>query len=257
LLVRVQTALRLRRIAAERSELYAQLSTSATSSSASSSRRSSSGVSGPRPQNPVNAIDLHTQIVLRNANDPDRVLHCRRAYQEETRALLRMITNLLDISKADEGQLAPAVGAIDAGVLVQGVLDELTARAVAVGVRIDADVSAKRLHGDPDLLGRVLANLLDNAIRHAPEGTEIRVSVAKATEGVELRVADAGPGIPQDLREVVFERFRSGTATRTNRGLGLTFCKLAVRAHGVAIWIEDGSPGAVFCVRLNDDDRLA
>jgi signal transduction histidine kinase len=257
LLVRVQTALRLRRIAAERSELYAQLK---------HQRDQLQRLELQKEQlvaflvhdlkNPVNAIDLHTQIVLRNADDPERVRNAASRIQEETRALLRMITNLLDISKADEGQLAPVVGTIDAPLLVQGVLDELTARAVAVGVRLDAEVSAKRLHGDPDLLGRVLANLLDNAIRHAPEGSEIRVTVAKAAEGIELRVADAGPGIPDDLREVVFERFRSGTATRTNRGLGLAFCKLAVEAHGGRIWIEDGSPGAVFCVRLDDADRL-
>jgi len=67
-----------------------------------------------------------------------------------------------------------------------------------------------------------------------------------------LSIADQGPGVPPEERERVFERFRSGpeTASRMHRGLGLAFCKLAVEAHGGRIWIEDGAPGAVFCVKL-------
>ena len=111
---------------------------------------------------------------------------------------------------------------------------------------------SRTLHADPELITRVIANLVDNAIRHAPEGSEIRVALAPSYSGVELRVADAGPGVPREAREAVFERFRSGNgnATHTNRGLGLAFCKLAVEAHHGRIWIEDASPGAVFCVSL-------
>jgi len=105
-----------------------------------------------------------------------------------------MITNLLDISKADEGKLAPVVRAIDADALVRAVLDELDQRASAAGVRIEVAVAAPQLHADPDLIGRVLANLIDNAIHHAPEGTSVRVEVAQAVGGVEVRVTDAGPG---------------------------------------------------------------
>jgi signal transduction histidine kinase len=98
----------------------------------------------------------------------------------------------------------------------------------------------------------VLANLLDNAIGHAPPGSQVRVTVAQAAEGIELRVSDAGPGVRRDMREATFERFQSGpeNAGRRNHGLGLAFCKAAAEAHGGRIWIEDGSPGTVFCVRL-------
>jgi signal transduction histidine kinase len=72
---------------------------------------------------------------------------------------------------------------------------------------------------------------------------------------VELRVADEGKGVPEDLREGIFDRFvqlESGerAAPRTGRGLGLTFCRLAVEAHGGRIYVEDANPGAVFCIRL-------
>jgi signal transduction histidine kinase/PAS domain-containing protein len=256
LLVRVQTALRLRKIAIERSELYAQLK---------HQRDALQRLELQKEQliaflvhdlrNPVHAIDLHALNALR-ADDRE---HSRRALArigEETRALLRMITNLLDISKADEGQLAPVMREIDPIALVDSALEDLLSRAQSAGVRLQTAIAAPRFRADPELIARVIANLVDNAIRHAPEGSEIRVSVAPSYRGVELRVADAGPGVPQAARETVFERFRSGNgATHANRGLGLAFCKLAVEAHHGRIWIEDASPGAVFCVSLPSRSR--
>ena len=77
----------------------------------------------------------------------------------------------------------------------------------------------------------------------------------RPTSDVELRIADAGVGIPVEMRERVFDPFvqvESGERSRPrgSRGLGLAFCKSAVMAHGGRIWIEDAAPGAVFCVRL-------
>lgn len=101
---------------------------------------------------------------------------------------------------------------------------------------------------------RVLANLIENAIRHAPGGSTVRVSAQAVAGGAELRVTDAGRGVPELLRDQVFERFVSAgaEATLTNRGLGLAFCKVAVEAHGGRIWIEDAAPGAAFCIRIAD-----
>jgi signal transduction histidine kinase len=204
-------------------------------------------------KNPVGAIELQAQTVLRDPKASERSKRAAASIQDETRALLRMITNLLDLSKADEGQLAPAKQPLDARALVASVLDELGPRAAASGVSLEARVEADRVVGDPDLLHRVLANLVDNAIRHAPEAS--RVVVAVGADGTELRVIDAGPGVPAEARAKVFERFESGgeRATRTNRGLGLAFCKQAVEAHGGRIWIEDATPGAVFAIRLHGD----
>lgn len=252
LLIRVQTALRLRRIAAERSELYAQLK---------HQRDQLQRLELQKEQlvaflvhdlkNPVNAIELLVQAVIR-AKDLVRSRAAATKIHEETHGLLRMITNLLDISKADEGQLVPSVSAIDAGELAQRALEELEARASASSVRIATRIDTSTVRADRDLISRVLANLLDNAIRHAPADSDVRMAISRVADGVEIRVADAGPGVPEHMRESVFERFRSGaeTAGSTNRGLGLAFCKLAVEAHGGRIWIEDGAPGAVFCVSL-------
>ena len=258
LALRVQTALRLRHIAIERSELVSELK---------HQRDALQRVELQKEQliaflvhdlkNPVNAIDLHAQLVERRAADEDRARTAAIKIREETRALLRMITNLLDISMADEGRLAPVIADCDLGALVQELLDELNVSAARVGVTIETDLHVTRFRSDRDLLSRVLANLLDNAIRHAPESTSVRVAIVPAGEDVDIRVADVGPGVPPEHRESVFDRFRSGGdfTNRSNRGLGLAFCKLAVEALGGTIRIEDGSPGAVFRVKLPRDER--
>jgi two-component system sensor histidine kinase/response regulator len=161
---------------------------------------------------------------------------------------------LLDIRKADAGQLAPLRRTIDAGELVRAATDELQPRAIAAELELVTQVEATQLYADRDLIHRVIANLIDNAIRHAPSGSCIRVSAHRVSRGVELKVVDAGSGVPESLRQRVFERFVTGEngATRTNRGLGLAFCKAAVEAHGGRIWVEDAAPGAALCVRIDD-----
>lgn len=256
LLVRIQTALRLRRMAVERGDLVDQLK---------QQRDQLQRLELQKQQlvaflvhdlkNPVNAIELQAELASRHADDPKRARSAAAKIKDETRALMRLITNLLDISKADEGALAPVVQSLDANELVRAVLSELEVRAAATAVGIDTAVEVDQLRADPDLIARVLANLVDNAIHHAPEGTAVGISVKRTSGGTELRIRDAGVGVPEDQRDAVFERFRSGpAAARTNRGLGLTFCKIAVEAHGGRIWIENGSPGAIFCVRLPDAD---
>lgn len=253
LIVRVQTAMRLRRIAVERSELVAQLKHQRDVLQRLELHKEQLAAFLVHDlKNPVHAIDLHAQTVVRAAEDVERSRRAAGRIRDEARTLLRMITNLLDISKADEGRLAPVPSPVPVDALMQGVIEELGAHAAASGVQIESELGARELHADPDLTSRVLANLVDNAIRHAPEGSSVRVAILAVDENVEIRVADEGPGVPHDARDAVFERFRSESAasTRTNRGLGLAFCKLAVEAQGGRIWIEDGSPGAVFCVRL-------
>jgi two-component system sensor histidine kinase/response regulator len=255
LLVRIQTAMRLRQMAAERDVLAVELKRQRDELQRLQLHKEQlSAFVVHDLKNPVNAIELLAQRVLRNPSADQRSRDAVVKIQDETRGLLRMITNLLDIGKADEGQLAPMRRAVDAHELVDAVIDELRVRAAAVDVALFTRIEAKQLCVDRDLMHRVLANLIENAIRHAPAGSAIHVSAQPAAGAVELRVADAGEGVPEALRERVFERFVSaGEATiRTNRGLGLAFCKVAVEAHGGRIWVEDAAPGAVFCVRIAD-----
>ncbi|HSO37216.1 MAG TPA: hybrid sensor histidine kinase/response regulator [Labilithrix sp.] len=208
-------------------------------------------------ENPVDAMDVHAQVLLDSeglgASARDSALQIRAAAAQ----LRRMILDLLDVSLADEGKLAPRRSAIDLCRLVDEVRAELGATAQAHAVTLDGAIEALVVHADEALFRRTLANLIDNAIRYAPTGTAVTVSARSLDGATELRVADVGRGIPAAMRERVFGAFvqveeGERVVAHGSRGLGLTFCKLAVEAHGGRIWIEDGAPGAVFCVSLPD-----
>lgn len=252
LVTRVGNAVKQRRMAAERGELYAQLRRQRDDLiRLQLQKEQMSAFLVHDLKNPVNAIELHAQRVLR---DPDASARSRDAamrISDESRSLLRMIVNLLDVSKADEGRLEPALARLVVATTVDEVVTALQVRAQNANVALSAVVAAElAVTADPDLFRRVIENLVDNAIRHAPEESAVTISARAAEGGVEIRVADAGSGVPADQRASVFERFVQGTSGRSNRGLGLSFCKLAVEIQHGRIWIEDASPGAVFCLWL-------
>jgi len=113
---------------------------------------------------------------------------------------------------------------------------------------------------DSDLIHRVIANLLNNAIKYSPPSGNITIGVTWGTSAkwVTLYISDEGQGITKDYQERIFEKFmqlkaksHSIPSFRTSRGLGLTFCKLAVEAHGGRIWVEsDVGRGSKFCFNL-------
>jgi two-component system, sensor histidine kinase and response regulator len=203
----------------------------------------------------VNAMDLHAQVLLRNTELPKSARDSVQHIRDGARSLMRLVVNLLDVSKSEEGKLAPRYADVDLDRLTADLLDELALKAQESDVTIARAIEATAIRVDPDLLRRTLENLLENAIRHSPPGSQVRLSSITRDGSVEIRVSDAGDGVPPEMRAKIFEPFaqvESGerTLTRTGRGLGLTFCKLAVEAHGGSIWLENGAPGAVFCVRL-------
>jgi signal transduction histidine kinase len=254
LLVRIHTAMRLRRMVSEHGALSVELKQQRDRLQRLQLHKEQlSAFLVHDLKNPVHTIELLVQRVLRNPGADERSRDAATRIQSETRCLLRMITDLLDIGKADEGQLAPHRRAIDAAALIDGAIDELRVGAAAAELELVARVEPVALDVDRDLMHRVLANLIENAIRHAPGGSAVQVVARPVAGGAELRVIDAGPGIPEPQRDRVFERFMTGgdAATRTNRGLGLAFCKAAVEAHGGRIWVEDAAPGAVFCIRIS------
>ena len=206
-------------------------------------------------KNPVNAIDLHAQMLCRDKELSPDARDSAASIRAETRHLMRLITNLLDISKSEEGQLVPNKVSVEWRALVKEVLGVFAVQAQARNVRLEAAVALETIRVDRDLFQRVLENLVENAIRHTPRDSVVRIEDGQPEGEIEIRVADCGAGVPPDQRERIFDRFvqiESATqlASRSGRGLGLTFCKSAIEAHGGRIWVEDGTPGAVFCMRV-------
>jgi signal transduction histidine kinase len=202
-------------------------------------------------KNPVHVIALHSQVMLRTPALPETARTSVTRIHTAAHQLNRMIMNLLDLSKAEEGRLTPQRARVDLKAMGSALLDEFEVVAQARQVELRVSLEVEQLEADAELLRRTLANLLENAIRHSPRGSVVQLSTARRGVADEVRVADAGPGIPEGLREKIFAPFfQAGAGEGDGRGLGLAFCRLAVEAHGGRIWVEDGAPGSVFCLSV-------
>ncbi|MCA9667025.1 MAG: GAF domain-containing protein [Myxococcales bacterium] len=160
------------------------------------------------------------------------------------------INDILAAAQLEEGQLSAQREVVDGQALREQLLARWSSSAQLVDVTLAAQLVAplSRLRWDARLMERVMDNLIENALQHAPRGSAIIISIAADGDGdgaadgsVRVEVRDAGPGVPQAQRERVFEKFGRLTES-AGRGLGLYFCRLAVEAHGGSIRIE-GAPG--------------
>lgn len=184
--------------------------------------------------------------------DPAQARELLQTVLEETDRLNRLVGNILGLAQVRSGALLPVKEPTPLDEIVESVLHRLGTRLAGVRVRtIFRD--APEVPVDPVLIDQVLSNLLENAARFSPAGGEVVVSVAPWRSGVQVRVADQGPGIDPDDRERVFEPFTqlgvSGPDAAGGSGLGLAISRAIVLAHGGRIWIE-GTPGGGTAVVL-------
>jgi signal transduction histidine kinase len=168
-------------------------------------------------------------------------------------ALVRLVESLLLFGRAEARFDRRDLEVLNLADIVRretGLLREtLAGHEVALNVPDEALVL-----GDDRLLGRSVSNLLDNAAKYAPAGSPLELSLVSAAGDVVLRVQDYGPGIPDDLRERVFEPFYREPRARVGRpghGLGLPLARAVARAHGGELaWVASQGPGAAFELRL-------
>lgn len=186
------------------------------------------------------------------------------ALHGEVDHLSRLADHLLMLARADAGALVPEGETID----VADFLHETAARWDTVAAEGGAHVvvsspASGQVCADPRLIRRVLDNLLDNAIRHAPAGTEVILRGYPVESGWNVEVADRGPGVPAERRGELFSRFGKFDTARTpdgaGAGLGLALSAAIARAHGGELaYVSDG-PGAIFRLHLpteSDAGRL-
>jgi len=139
----------------------------------------------------------------------------------ETDRLIRLVNDLLILSRADSQALVLHRERFDLTDLARACADELAAPAAAHRVAVIVDGQPTQVDADPDRMRQVLVNLLDNAIRYSPSGEVVRVNVASASDGVTVSVQDRGPGIPAAEQARVFERFyRADKARARDAGVG-------------------------------------
>lgn len=171
------------------------------------------------------------------------------AANEEVDRLTRLIGNLLDLSRIEAGALTPDRQWYEAGELIAD-----SVRRAGLGnhyVTVEVSDGDLPVYLDYVQIQQVLANLLDNAAKYSPAGSEIHVLGAAENGALVIRVRDHGPGIPAAEADRIFSKFYRIGGRRTGTGLGLAICKGLVEAHGGRIAVENpGHGGAVFTVSL-------
>jgi two-component system, sensor histidine kinase and response regulator len=171
------------------------------------------------------------------------------------RSMVEMILNMLDIGRMEAGLDIAQTSAFDLSALIAEDVDECVGMARSGEIELVSESGPARAQADPALVRRVIANLLNNAIKHTPRGGRVTVQTVAVGDRIEVRVCDTGEGIPPEDRERIFEKFArvSGQrgSTRQDRGLGLAFCRMAVEAHGGRIAVEsEPGRGSVFTFTL-------
>lgn len=215
---------------------------------------------------PLNSIIGFAELLEEMARgddgaDPKRLRYINNILNSG-RSLLEMINELLDMAKIEAGRMEVNVEPTSVGDLIEGLVGIMRPQAEAKQITLRT-VIAQRLPAietDPGKLQQIVYNFLSNAIKFTPTGGTVTISADRVTRqdnsgGVRLAVADTGPGIPYDMQDVIFEKFRQIDASHTREhagtGLGLAICReLAQMLNATVSFVSEPGRGATFFVDL-------
>ncbi|WP_237210609.1 sensor histidine kinase [Rothia nasimurium] len=205
---------------------------------------------------PVGAVGLMAEAIESSADDPESVLYFSGKLKKESQRLAALVQDVIELSRLQSADMVLSSTLVDVEQVVAESVDRN--RLTAEGKNIELLVGGKAprpVHGDPELLGTALRNLIENAIRYSPENTKVGIGMAVKGDTVRISVKDQGPGIPEDEQDRIFERFYRVDPARSRQtggtGLGLSIVKHIVGQHGgeVTLWSQPGS-GSTFTIAL-------
>jgi signal transduction histidine kinase len=215
-------------------------------------------------KNPLSSILSNVQFCVGQKGLGTEERESRRDVLRASQSMVRMVMNLLDVSRSEDGALVPRMAPFGLPSLLEEVCSEMGRRVEDKAQKLVLQVApeVRTLIADRDLVRRILENLIDNAYKYGPRQADIGVEAVvipgddSGPAAVEIRVRDQGEGIPGPFRLKIFEKYarvddRPAHEVRNSHGLGLVFCQRAVDVHGGRIWVEDNVPrGSCFHVRL-------
>ena len=184
--------------------------------------------------------------------------------------LLNLVNNLLDLSRLERGEFVLDPAPEDVKSILEDAVQELMplAQEMDAVIRVEGPDNLPNVNVDRDMIGRVILNLVDNALKYSPPGTlvstraaviwgdEARKITGKTDAIIRVDVRDTGPGVPEQYRESIFDRYTQipgQKGRRASAGLGLSFCKIAIQSHRGIIWCESNTEadnGSVFSFTL-------
>ncbi|HEC21497.1 MAG TPA: GAF domain-containing protein, partial [Chloroflexi bacterium] len=207
-------------------------------------------------RSPLQAVMGGMRVIGERVGKDDPVIE--QATEVSGRAikkLLNLVNNLLDLSRLESGEFTPDTSVVSIPAILEDAAQELMplAREMDAIIRVECPPDLPESEVDRDMIERVVLNLVDNALKYSPPGSVVtlRADVIPAEKAggeamIRVQVADRGPGIPDEFKRRIFDRFSQvpgHKGRRRSAGLGLAFCRMAVRAHGGNIWVEDNPGG--------------
>jgi heavy metal sensor kinase len=179
--------------------------------------------------------------------------------EQQTARLSRIVDDMFTLARADAGNYPVRRTPMYLDEVVDDVIRAARVMAFTKNVSIQlATTNSAAFEGDEDLVRRLVVNLLDNAVRHAPAGSAVRVDLERVADGYAIAITDSGPGIPPEIQDRIFERFYRGDASRARTdsadggaGLGLALARWIANVHGGDVTLDrSSSKGATFRAHL-------
>jgi signal transduction histidine kinase/CheY-like chemotaxis protein len=200
-------------------------------------------------RNPLAPVSNTLEILKSSSAHVDAVARWVPVMERQLGQLVRLVDDLMDLSRITHDRLELRKGEVELGELVRNTVESCRAFAQRAGheVRLALPGEPIRLHADGARLTQVFANLLNNSCKYTPEGGTIEVSVQRVETGVIVKIEDDGIGIPADRLERIFEMFEqvdtSVERSQGGLGIGLTLVKRLVEMHGGSVQARSGGPG--------------
>lgn len=206
-------------------------------------------------RNPLSVLRTGLEVALRRPRAPEEYQLLLRQNLREIERLDAVVEGLLALARQEPGSgVALARAPLDFSGLLTQTLESFAVVAAERGVTLDGGIPrGLRVEGDERLLRLVTFNLLDNALKHSPEGSSVRLRLTSVEGQLALRVSDQGPGVPEDERPRLFDRYFRGRDASTRGGtggLGLSVVRWVVEAHGGTVRLVPDPPGTTFEVLL-------
>lgn len=205
---------------------------------------------------PLTSLQLLAQALDDDLVDPATARTYVTAMSANVRALGALVDDLFEFSRLNAGDFALTTEAVPLAGIVADMLDaiRLEAQTRRVAMRAEIANDLRPAQANPEQLGRVLTNLLTNAIRHTPPDGSVLVRAHQRHDSAEIEVSDTGQGIAAADQPRVFEPFYRGGSeaarTSSGSGLGLTIARTIVEAHGGKIWLAETQTGTRICFTL-------
>ncbi len=193
--------------------------------------------------NIISSLDILQRMIPIETTESMRTIF--EITNRSTERMQRLINSLLDINRLENGQAITNRKTADISEIIEDALEVILPNSQPKMQTVNREIQGglPTVFVDVDMIRRVVINLLENAVKFTPINGSIEVGAGMREEGLAIWITDSGPGIPEEFKDAIFQKFTRIKYDNAPKGvgLGLAFCRLAINAHGGKIWVESES----------------